>query len=294
MNVDELERRFVRAAQRELTPSAADRERNQAALFERLAAPSWSATPGAALEGPLPSPPGSGHVVRSMGAGALAGIVGALRGSRFGMLGVGLVVGAMVGGWFGFGLGRDAEKGEAAAVSAAAVSRAGAAAAAGAPGDMPSASARGDAEPGATTESLSGSPASAPVPLDIQPSPAPADDEVSRRGAVASRAPAPRRLAEVAPPQSSLAQELAMLQRARRALNAENARLALGIVQELDERFPKGVLVEERSATRILSLCQLERLSEATQAAREFLERYPSSVYAERVRQSCGAAAVPR
>jgi hypothetical protein len=80
-----------------------------------------------------------------------------------------------------------------------------------------------------------------------------------------------------------------MLQRARRALNAENGRLALGIVQELDERFPKGVLVEERSATRVLSLCQLERVAEATQAARDFLERSPSSVYAERVRQSCAA-----
>ena len=63
-----------------------------------------------------------------------------------------------------------------------------------------------------------------------------------------------------------------------------------GIVQELDERFPKGVLVEERSATRILSLCQLERVAEAKQAARDFLGRYPSSVYAERVRQSCAAS----
>ena len=54
-----------------------------------------------------------------------------------------------------------------------------------------------------------------------------------------------------------------MLQRARRALNAENGRLALGIVEELDERFPKGLLVEERSATRILSLCMLERAAEA-------------------------------
>lgn len=78
-----------------------------------------------------------------------------------------------------------------------------------------------------------------------------------------------------------------MLQRARRALNAENGRLALGIVEELDERFPNGVLVEERKATRILSLCQLERVGEAQRAAREFLERYPGSVYAERIRESC-------
>jgi hypothetical protein len=78
-----------------------------------------------------------------------------------------------------------------------------------------------------------------------------------------------------------------MLQRARRALNARNGRLALGIVQELDEQFPKGVLIEERSATRVLSLCQLERVDEARGVARAFLERYPVSVYAERVRRSC-------
>ena len=90
-------------------------------------------------------------------------------------------------------------------------------------------------------------------------------------------------------PESSLAVELAMLQRARRALNAQNGRLALGIVQELDERFPKGLLVEERSATRILSLCMLERAAEARRFAGHFLERHPGSVYAQRVRQSCVA-----
>jgi hypothetical protein len=81
-----------------------------------------------------------------------------------------------------------------------------------------------------------------------------------------------------------------MLQRARRALNADNGRLALGIVQELDELFPQGVLIEERSATKVLSLCQLERVGEAKEATRAFLERYPASVYAERVRKGCAAA----
>ena len=78
-----------------------------------------------------------------------------------------------------------------------------------------------------------------------------------------------------------------MLQRARRALGAGNGLLALGIVSELDERFPKGVLVEERVATRVFSLCALERVSEARAVGREFLAHHPSSVYAERVRTSC-------
>jgi hypothetical protein len=86
---------------------------------------------------------------------------------------------------------------------------------------------------------------------------------------------------------STLAQELALLQRARRALNRQDAQLALGIVQSLDERFPEGVLMEERAATRILSLCQLERTEEARAQGQHFLAAHPRSVYAERVRRSC-------
>jgi hypothetical protein len=120
------------------------------------------------------------------------------------------------------------------------------------------------------------------------PAPAP-DPSGGARGAGQKAAhTAARGKASVDEP-SSLAAELAMLQRARRALNAENGRLALGIVHDLDEHFPKGILIEERSATRVLSLCQLERVAEARQVAHAFLERYPASVYAERVRGSCGA-----
>ncbi len=86
---------------------------------------------------------------------------------------------------------------------------------------------------------------------------------------------------------STLAQELALLQRARRALNREDGRLALGIVESLDERFPDGVLMEEREATRILSLCQLQRTDEARAQGQQFLAEHPRSVYAERVRRSC-------
>lgn len=86
---------------------------------------------------------------------------------------------------------------------------------------------------------------------------------------------------------STLAQELALLQRARRALNRQDAQLALGIVQSLDERFPAGVLMEERAATRILSLCQLQRTEEARAQGQHFLGAHPQSVYAERVRRSC-------
>lgn len=281
MNVDELERRFIRAAQHELGPSAADRERNQAALLERIASEPWSGAPGAAQQTTLGAP---SHFARSASSGALASVVAAARGSRLGMLGVGLVVGAMVGGWFGFGLGRNDLKGSGWNAPSAPVVDAIAA-----PHAAPSAPP--EASPASVDEASTALEQAQP-PLEPRPEEGPVGAEAARaRALAASRARAARRIpAAPAQPESSLAVELAMLQRARRAMNADNGRLALGIVEELDERFPKGVLVEERSATRILSLCQLERAAEAKRAARDFLELYPSSVYAERVRQSCAAS----
>jgi hypothetical protein len=89
---------------------------------------------------------------------------------------------------------------------------------------------------------------------------------------------------------SSLAEELSLLSRARRALNRDQANLALGMVLSLDERFPNGVLMEEREATRILCLCALARTDEARNRAQRFLTLHAASVYAERVRDSCAGA----
>jgi hypothetical protein len=267
MNMDELERRFVRAARHEMSPSGADVERNQAAVLERLAEP-WGAAFASALG--MPS-----HSARSSAPGVL---VGAVHGSRLAMLAVGLVVGAVVGGWFGFGLGRSERYPHPpAAVTDALV----------VPPEAPSTPPAEGVAPTSVPEAPSAPRREAEPPAALE-APPPRADAVRRRGFATAPARAARR-APAAQAESSLAIELAMLQRARRALNAENARLALGIVQELDERFPGGVLDEERSATRISSLCQLGRVSEAKQAANDFLQRSPSSVYAERVRKSCAS-----
>ena len=269
----DIERRFSRAAQRELAPSAADRGRNEARLLERLG-------PASPWGGPAGSGRGlSRRGARSFGSGAIAAL-GAARGSRLGMLGVGLVVGAVVGGWFGFGLGRSGVSSPRAAPAADTPL------VIAAPGPAQSEPVRAaPLVPLPDTPSLEPSGASAVPEREA----APAGADGSRQRAASARPKGPRRPSAAAPFESSLSVEIAMLQRARRALNDENGRLALGIVLELDERFPKGVLVEERNATRILSLCQLERVGEAQRAAREFLDRYPASVYAERVRESCVA-----
>jgi hypothetical protein len=274
VNLEELERDMLRGARRELMPTASDRERHHAQLLVRLDAP-----PAGARGGPSGAM-GWGRVTRAP-----------LGGSRWGTLGVGLLVGAMIGGWFGFGLGRGGWGGATSGVT---------------PGiGLVS----GGSEGGSTTSRLvspvtgappgedapPGDPPPAPEPPPAVEGVKPSSNEPERasHGAATGRPRSARSaLPTVASPESSLAAELAMLQRARRALAAENGALALGIVEELDERFPKGLLLEERTATRVLSLCKLERVDAARREALRFLERYPASVYAERVRQSCvGSAA---
>jgi hypothetical protein len=193
----------------------------------------------------------------------------------------------VVGGWIGFGLGRSSASPIVAAPTAVASAPA-------PPASAPTPGITGGDVSGTSPEldSLAAAAdASAPAaPLDPSSAAPTVGPGLDGRSVLRARASAARRATAPSKPESSLARELAMLQRARRALNADNGRLALGIVEELDERFPQGVLIEERSATRVLSLCQLERVGEAKEAAKAFLEHYPASVYAERVRKGCAAA----
>jgi hypothetical protein len=280
VNLDDLERELLRGARRELAPSNADRERHEAQLLARLGGGSGTGSGGGAsglgLAGaaPLGGPGGVGSLSRG------AGLLASLKESRFTMLGVGLIVGAMVGGWFGFGMGRRAHDAELARASVEVAAA-----------PTPSVEATAVAEPRAAPELVETPPEVSEAPASESSGPlAPVVDGASstaRTRASTKTAVAPRKNTPASG--SSLAEEVAMLQRARRALAAENGALALGLVEELDERFPKGVLIEERSATRVLSLCKLERTDEARHTARAFLERYPGSVYAERVRNSCAA-----
>lgn len=90
-------------------------------------------------------------------------------------------------------------------------------------------------------------------------------------------------------PVNSLEAELALLRDAKKALDDGNANQSLSILSEHERRFPNGVLVEERAATRVLALCAAGRTSEARTGATDFLAKYPRSPSAPRVRTSCGA-----
>jgi hypothetical protein len=93
----------------------------------------------------------------------------------------------------------------------------------------------------------------------------------------------------------ALAEEIALLQRAERAIRAGEATLALALLGELDRRFPAPSLREERSAALVLAHCVQSRGDdagssqerEARARAERFLAEAPTSVYADRIRASC-------
>jgi hypothetical protein len=88
------------------------------------------------------------------------------------------------------------------------------------------------------------------------------------------------------PSAQTLSEEARELQRVDRALRNGNPSLALGLLTELDERVPRGVLLEERAAARLIARC-LNGDADAAIAAVTWLERHPASVYAPRLRAAC-------
>jgi hypothetical protein len=85
---------------------------------------------------------------------------------------------------------------------------------------------------------------------------------------------------------NAFAQELALLQRAERALRAGEAALSLSLVGELERRYPVSTLSEERSAVRIMAECAAA-LPDARGRAQRFLSDRLASVYSDRVHSVC-------
>lgn len=253
-SVEELERSLLEGARKQLAPSASDRMRVQTLLIGNEA---WF----------QPAPVRS-NTLRSFARSWRGGVT------------LGFALGALIGFGGSQGLGLLSSQGPAPVEQASPVTPT--------PPGLAVAPVTAPAFTADQTVAL------APEAPAVEPLTEPPEDEASgdeaggRQAVVARRDTAARARAAAGEEQrSTLAQELALLQRARRALNRQDAQLALGIVQSLDERFPEGVLMEERAATRILSLCQLQRTEEARAQGLHFLAAHPRSVYAERVRRSC-------
>ena len=73
-------------------------------------------------------------------------------------------------------------------------------------------------------------------------------------------------------------EELALLDRARRAVATGDFRTALQAIEKHARTFPKGQLVEEREALRVRALAGAGLSKKADQAARDFESSYPKSV----------------
>jgi hypothetical protein len=86
---------------------------------------------------------------------------------------------------------------------------------------------------------------------------------------------------------ASLANEVRGLRSVDRALRDQRPGLALALLARLDREVPGGRLAEEREATSVIAHCALGDGPFGVDLAADFAERHPSSVYLERVRQSC-------
>lgn len=84
-------------------------------------------------------------------------------------------------------------------------------------------------------------------------------------------------------------EELALLQRAERAVRAGNAALGLPLIAELDAGYPRSKLIEERRAIELMAHCAAGATDGASRAER-FLRAQPRSIYAARKSELCRAA----
>jgi hypothetical protein len=149
--------------------------------------------------------------------------------------------------------------------------------------------------------------ASAPVPIADRPE-IPAQPAIPENAAPPAMAP-PGIVPNSAPPSANVAAapakpvtpvapvtpitdvsaELALLRDAHDALRNGDGARALALLDEHGRRFPRGSLVEEREAARVLALCKVGRAVEARDAASRFLREHPQSPQAERVAHACDA-----
>jgi hypothetical protein len=105
--------------------------------------------------------------------------------------------------------------------------------------------------------------------------------------------PAAAHVEESEPPgyTPALDAELALIRRARTALNDGRAEEALAALDEHARRFPKGVLAEDRAAQRVLALCALARLDAAREEGLRFVSSHPRSPHVAAIRSSCAFVA---
>lgn len=87
----------------------------------------------------------------------------------------------------------------------------------------------------------------------------------------------------------TVADELALIEKARTAIDRGRAGAALGALSTHRREFPKGAFLEEAAALRATALCESSKTDAgktdaAKKATAAFLRRYPNSVHVSRVK----------
>jgi hypothetical protein len=95
-------------------------------------------------------------------------------------------------------------------------------------------------------------------------------------------------VSEVSKRGQEIRQEVELLSKAQGALSRGRPQEALDALTEHARRFPRGVLTEERAATRVRTLCALGRAQEAEVELKRIEKRNPTSAYLARAREACG------
>ena len=126
------------------------------------------------------------------------------------------------------------------------------------------------------------------------PSEAPAEAALPIQPAVLRpRAPSVAIEAPTDPSLDPVLDEARLIARAQEAIDRHDGRGAMALLAEHARRFPEGQLREERFATRVHALCELGETERARREATSFLDVFPVSVHAARVRASCGGPPTP-
>jgi hypothetical protein len=86
---------------------------------------------------------------------------------------------------------------------------------------------------------------------------------------------------------STIDEEMRLMNAAQDALRGGQPQRALSLLNEHSERFPSGKLSSARSVTRMMALCQAGSGEQARREADQFLVRYPSSPFVDRVKTIC-------
>lgn len=108
--------------------------------------------------------------------------------------------------------------------------------------------------------------------------------QVGATNSPAAAAHPPAEPAQVALPESGLAEEVAALHEARNAVAAGRSTAALAALDAYGKRFPRGRLSLEAEVLRIEALSRGGSRAAAAARAKSFLAAYPNNPYAHRVR----------